>query len=66
MQFGFQRSAVEAADARVDRVDRPPADGFQDGVARLLEPQPTLDDGPVITGERDRVRVAEESGACSM
>ena len=54
------RQPVEAPDAHVDRVDRPPADDFENAVADLLQAEPALDDGPMVAGERDGTVVAEE------
>src|SRR5215469_15353765 len=59
-QFGFERRAIEAPDAGVDGVDRAPADCLENGIAGLLQPQPALDDGAVVSGQRDHIRIAEK------
>ncbi len=56
------RSAVEAADPDVDRVDGPAADGLHDQVARALEAEAPLHRDPVPFGQLDRVGAAEEVG----
>ena len=61
-QFGRGRDAVEAAEADVDRVDRPAAQQFHDRVAGLLEPQAAFDVGAPGACEVDDAVAAEEVG----
>ena len=55
-------SAVEAADADVDRMDLAPADHRHQRVAGLLHLQALLDDLAMVARHLDRARVAEEVG----
>ena len=52
--------AVEATDTDVHRVDGASTDEGHEGVAHLLQPQSTLDDGAVVGGHLDRAGVAQE------
>ena len=61
-QLGLHGRAVEAADPRIDRVDRPAADRLEDRVAGFLQAEPSLDQVAVVAGQGDHVRVAEEVG----
>ncbi len=54
--------AVEATDADVDGVDGPSPDQGHEGVACLLQQQPTLDDGAMVGGHLDRPGIAQEVG----
>ena len=53
---------VEATDLHVDRVDRPPAHQLDELVAGLLQPQATLEGGPLEGRQLDGVGQAEEVG----
>ena len=51
---------VEATDPDTDRVNRSPANNRNQVVARLLEEQRSLDQRPMLAGQLDGAREAEE------
>src|SRR6516225_8899805 len=59
-QLGAGGNSVEAADARVYRVDFATTEQAQEVVAGLLERQRALHRFAMIARHRDRVRIAEE------